>query len=285
MVKLAYEGFGAALAAERVPAAMTLLRYVGMWPLFAIAAWFESRFRLSRGEMRASMLSQFVASGLYMVLFMEGMRLAGPGPAAVMVAVAPLATIVLSVLMRQETAVPKLWVGVGLATVGVTAVGAGSLQDHGGSVWGIGMLLASAVLWGWSVVLAKPVLGQVGPFTMLAVGIPAAMLLVVPYGAGAVAAVDWSGVTALGWLGAGYLAFVAGFAAFWAYYHGLRAVGATQTGLNMYLIPPTAAVFGWWILGDAMGWKEWLGMGLVLVGVWIGRQATAVVVPSPAPES
>jgi hypothetical protein len=47
--------------------------------------------------------------------------------------------------------------------------------------------------------MSKPVLGEVGPFTMLAVGIPAAMLLVVPYGWDDMMAIQWQRIDFTGW--------------------------------------------------------------------------------------
>lgn len=271
VIKLLYEAFEPVLEPARAPAALTVLRYLIMWPLFALAAWHESRFRISRPMLWKSMLAQFVASGIYMVLFMEGMRMAGAGPASVIISFSPLVAILLAWGLKLERGSPRLVAGLTIASIGVALVGVNALSEGHGGLLGILLLLASALSWGVSVVMSKPVLGEVGPFTMLAVGIPAAMLLVVPYGWDDMMAIQWQRIDFTGWWTLGYLALVAGFGAFWAYYKGLADVGPTRTGLTQYLIPPVASILGWLVLGERMGAGEWIGLVCVLAGLALAR--------------
>jgi probable blue pigment (indigoidine) exporter len=282
MVKVTYLGFATALPVAHAPAAVTLLRYLGMWPIFAIAAWYESRWRIPRRQIGRVLLAQFVASGVYMILFMEGMRLAGPGPAAVMLGFAPLSTILLSLVLRMEKFSWSLLGGTLLATAGVVMVGLAAQTDSHSDPLGILLLFISALTWGLSVVMSKPILGEVKPFTMLAVGMPAALLLVTPYAWTAMGEVNWVAIAPNGWLGLAYLILVAGVAAFWAYYRGLSDVGPAQTGLVQYLIPPVAAISGFLMLGQAMTPLEWVGMAVVIAGLaWARRETTTV----PPPET
>lgn len=282
VVKLTYQGFASALPMAHAPAAVTLLRYLGMWPIFAIAAWYESRWRIPRHQIGRVLLAQLVASGIYMILFMEGMRLAGPGPAAVMLGFAPLSTILLSLMLRMERFSWSLLGGTLLATAGVVLVGLAAQGDAYSDPLGILLLFLSAITWGLSVVMSKPILGEVKPFTMLAVGMPAALLIVAPYAWTAMREVNWSEISPQGWLGLAYLILVAGVAAFWAYYRGLSDIGPAQTGLVQYLIPPVAAISGFLMLGQVMTPLEWAGMVVVIAGLaWARRETTTV----PPPET
>jgi len=97
------------------------------------------------------------------------------------------------------------------------------------------------------------------------------MLLVVPYGWDDMMAIQWQRIDFTGWWTLGYLALVAGFGAFWAYYKGLADVGPTRTGLTQYLIPPVASILGWLVLGERMGAGEWIGLVCVLAGLALAR--------------
>ncbi len=66
-----------------------------------------------------------------------------------------------------------------------------------------------------------------------------------------------------------YLGGVVTFGAYSLYNYGLQNISASQASVYVNLIPVFAVLLGWMILGERLTLFQGLGMGLVLLGVWL----------------
>lgn len=259
-IKFAYLGFS--------PAAAGLLRYLLMVPLMLAWAWSAGvPLRYPKGEFWRTNLAGFWGSGVYMVLFLEGMRLASPAHAATALATAPILTTVFSVLLGHDRFTWRLAAGSAVAYSGVCCMALLGGEGKQGELLGTALVALSAVFWAWSVVCYRNLVERQAPLQALVLSFPAAMLVMGAYGARPLLATDFSAVPAAAWWAMGYLVVVAGVLAFAAYYRGLADVGPATTSLTQYLIPPTAALAQWALLGVPLRWAEWAGLALVAAGV------------------
>ena len=277
VVKIAGQSF--------TPPALSLLRFLGMWPLLiGVMAAMKLPLSFPPGRERTRVIfSGFLASGLYMVLFLEGMARSSAAQGAITLATAPIFIALFSVMAKQEVFRARLLVGSLIALAGVaTVVLAGHGSGTGGTVMGSVLILLSAIVWAWSVVVMRPLLASWSPVSVLTWSFSGAALALIPYGAVALWRQDWGAVTVSGWLALGYLVVVAGVLAFIAYYKGLADVGPNQTSMTQFFIAPTAAFTGWILLGQAMNVIQILGLAVVIVGVFIASRKTPVATETPA---
>lgn len=254
-----------------VPAA-TLFRYLIMWPMMAALAWATGQqVRLAREERGTFWFAGFLGSGVYMVLFLEGMSRVGAAQGAVCLATVPLWVGLFAVLKGQERFRWSLLVGTVVAYVGVaTVVLAGSGPRHWTPL-GIGLVLASALVWAGSVVLMTPLVAGRPALGVFSATFPGAAVVLVPYGAGSLMAMDFGALTWVGWVAMAYLVFLAGTGAFVAYYTGLRDVGPTGAALSQYFVPIVAAGAAWGLRGEAMNWAQGAGILVAVGGVALAR--------------
>ena len=80
------------------------------------------------------------------------------------------------------------------------------------------------------------------------------------------------------------------------YYALIAEMGATAASFVTYIIPVVGIILGWAILDEHLAWTGFLGMALIVVGVWVsvgrangnrdsGAGNRESCVPAPNPES
>jgi drug/metabolite transporter (DMT)-like permease len=148
--------------------------------------------------------------------------------------------------------------------------------------WGDLCGLITSVFFGLYVLAVRHARGRhgAGRLSFLSTAVTAACLLVValaleprlaPQSAGGIAAL--LGLAAISHAGGQGLVAVA-----------LGWLPATFSSLVIFLEAIAAAVFGWLILGEALGTAQFLGGALILIGIWVARpRATAPAIGAVGP--
>lgn len=264
ILKLAYREFE--------PGALGLVRFLAMVPLmFLVAKVMGQQATIAPGDKGRLWLGGFLASGLYMVLFLEGTQRVTAAQGAIMLATAPLWISFFAILARQEQFRWSLVMGLVVAYAGVGMVILGGGRDLGGSPLGIALTLSSAMVWGLSVVFMNPLLQGAPAVGVFAKALPPAGWIMVPYGAYSVFHTDFGGISGTGWFALAYLVLVAGLASFVLYYVGVQAVGPAQAGMTQYIVPVVTAVGQFFVLGISMTPLQIMGIFVVLGGVALAR--------------
>jgi drug/metabolite transporter (DMT)-like permease len=260
--------------------AVGLLRYVITLAIMAVVCVLaRESLRYDREVAGRVLFIGFLAHGVYMVLFLEGMRLCTPADAAILLAVAPIFTYLLSVLYRHEAFSVIALLGSLLAFVGVGAVvGFGTRQGQS-SIGGYALIIAAAALWAWSVVLSKPFLKHYSPMRLFTLSMPGALPVMLVYGTVALLRTDWRGVEPISWLALAHISLIAGALGFTGFYAGVRDVGATGAMLYQFLVPPVAAVAAWWLLGTPLQPIQGVGFVLIVIGICVSESARRALTP------
>lgn len=264
-IKLAYR--------EVDPPAVSIVRYLAMLPLLAaLTILAGDSLRYPKGQVLRYLWAGFLFGGVYMVLFLEGMRRATPAEGAIALATIPIWTTLIAALRGQEILTRRLVAGVGLGFVGVAVVIAGGPQGLSigslGTVW----VLGSALVWAYSITLMQPLLAERSPYSVTTLALPGSALALIPYGALATVRQDWGAISVEGWLALGYMAVMAGVIGFATFYIGVRQVGPARSSLVQYFIPFIAAASGWWVLGTPMTWTQGAGLVVVLAAMALVRR-------------
>lgn len=94
---------------------------------------------------------------------------------------------------------------------------------------------------------------------------------------------DTGAVPSSAWISIVYLALVVTVFAFVIWFVGLRVIPASTAGAFTGMIPITAVLSAWMILGEEIGWAHVLGIGLVLAGILMVANARGTALPEPVP--
>ena len=159
-----------------------------------------------------------------------------------------------------------LWVV--LAGVGVALLGAspGSLD-----LVGVVLALLAGALWAAYIVIAGPVGRRWEGISGLSVGSTVgALALAIP---GLLLAGDALGHPRV-WLVATAVALLSSVVPYALELHARRVIKAATFSILMSLEPAAAALFAWVVLGEWLGWVEWLAMAAVVVAS-VGAVRTA----------
>ncbi|MFC7177536.1 EamA family transporter [Halosegnis marinus] len=81
------------------------------------------------------------------------------------------------------------------------------------------------------------------------------------------------------------MALVAGVGGFTLYFVLLRRLGPFSMGLLEYVIPPFAALTGWYYLDERLGATAVLGFALVLVGFAVVKRGRLLAAVGARPDT
>jgi drug/metabolite transporter (DMT)-like permease len=253
---------------------VALGRFLVAWPGFALLLW---RAGGLPGLRRADALRILVASlagvTAYHLALNEGERSTASGVAALIVALAPAATLALSLAVGLESWAPRRVAGIALAFAGVVVVvllGSGaSFSLHG--LRGPLLVLIAPLSFALYNVLYKPLLGRFDLLALTAAGGLIGSLMFLPFentGAldrfVALDAGDWLSLIALG-LGATLGGYVT-----WSI--ALRGLEPSRAMSYLYLVPPLAVAIGALALGESVSAWLLLGGALVIGGVAVAQR-------------
>jgi drug/metabolite transporter (DMT)-like permease len=196
------------------------------------------------------------------------------GLAALLMALVPTSTLLVSVLLGMERFSPARAVGLLLALGGVGLTVAADLDDSGRLI-AIAVIVTATVLYALGAVYAKRFVSGTASALTIATGqvisaggvsLFGALLLDPRPTAEALAPTVLGSVLALGTLGTG--------AAFLVFYVLIERVGATNTTLVTYLIPLVAVVAGAVVLGERLPPEALAGGVLIGLGIWLAQRGT-----------
>lgn len=254
------------------PEAVAVLRWAGMVPwMYFLAKLAKQDLAMDKPTKWKVWFAGFLSSGVYMAVFVAGMANTSATQGSIALATAPIWITWFAMGLRQEAFRWSAVFGPLVAFSGVVLVisKAGPGQ---GTIQGTALCLLSAVIWAASVVYLRPILKEQPALKVMTVSLPAAGLAVVPYGMAGVLRVDWAHVTPLGWACMAYLVLVAGSLAFVAYYKTIEDLGPARAGIAQFLVPPTAMVIESCVHWRLPVWTQVVGVGVVLVGVWLSTR-------------
>lgn len=255
------------------PPAVALVRTcaVGLFFLLIFLGRKEDRSLPPREDMIRIALQGTLALGIYMILFLEGLKETPAGITSILLATIPLMSASLSVWAKQEQFRPNLFVGGLIAVAGIVVLLVGSgMKLSGGTLHGPLLVLSSAIIWSVSVIIIRPTLDRLSPYRIFVLSVPFALLVMIPYGAKAALAVNWSEITPTTWAYFAHVSLLSGGLAFITYYIGVRQLGAGPASAYQYLVPPGATILAALINHERLLPIQFLGMFIVLVGVISG---------------
>lgn len=226
-------------------------------------------------------LLQFAgAFGLYYFALVEVQA----GLGQTLLALVPLATLILAVVQRQERLSGAAVLGAFIGLVGVGLISRDPLQ---GSVSVLSLLavLGSVLCFGQALVLVRR-LPPVHPVALNAIGMLAAALVLI--GASAIAGEQFMLPERFEtWVALGYVAAIGSVVVFLLHVWIVQRWSASRTAYVMLLVPFVTVILSAWLDQEPITTGLVIGGLLVLAGVYVGalRQSSSASVPAPKPSA
>lgn len=267
-----------ALAGAFDPAALTLGRLlVGAAALTLIARpW---RHRLPRGRTLALTAAYGVVwFGLYNVALNAAETSLDAGTTALIVNIRPLLIALGAGVFLREGFPRPLMLGLAVAFAGVAVIALSTRESAEVGVDGVLLALGAALAYAAGALLQKPTLRHVRPAFSTWLGCSIGALVCLPF---APRLLDQLAVASMGevaWLVyLGLLPTAVGFVA-WSY--AIERLSAGTVASTTYLVPATAILVSWLVLGEVPVALAFAGGALCLAGVAITRWRPRT--PAPA---
>ncbi len=215
-----------------------------------------------------------VGNTVYQVLFVYGIDWTLAGNASLMLAAAPIFTMLFSVMFKQERIGSMALAGVIISFVGIGLVvwgGTKAISFSSDTVRGDLTVLAAAAAWSAYTVGSAPLVRRYGalPITAVTMYIGGVGLLAVSVPA--FLAQDWGAVRPVTWLALLYSGAFAIALAYFIWYYSIRHIGNTRTAVYTNFIPVVALVIAWLTLAEVPTWLQVVGAGAIVGGTVLVR--------------
>jgi len=212
-----------------------------------------------------------------------GMQWTEAGVASIIQSVGPVFAVVLAVMFLGEGLTRMKVVGGALAILGTAGIVTGGGEALGSStLLGNLLMVVTAAAYAVGGTIAKYVLRDVDPTTMMAVGTPFALI---PLAIGAAFETDavssLQNASAAAWASVLFLALFATGITMILWYRVLARVELSHLAYFIYLIPVFSVALSWAILGETISAVQALFAGVIIAGVAVAQReepSTAVAV-------
>lgn len=254
--------------------------YVVRYSLMTATLWVtcglsKVPIQIHKGDFWRVFYFGFVSMGLYLFIFVLGMKYASPAEGALIIALSPLMTAIGGFFIGEHPYSLRVILGGIVAVGGVSLVvlgpGSGGFGSHlGGDL----LVLISAVLWAHQTLLSKPLLARYSAMQLMAlrtIGALPVSLFFLPQALGT----PWSKVNAVTWLSVVYVATLSGVLAFTLFYYGVKLIGASKTTTYQYFTPIVTVILAFLILGSPITSAQIFGTAIVIGGLAVARQGDA----------
>jgi len=264
---------GRILAQEVQPWSGSFLRFlvasVGMIPL----VWhFEGRLQpLRKKEVLLVFLSGMTGVFLYNVFFLTGLQTVQAGRASVIVASNPvLISLFAALLFRGERMTPRKILGVALSVCGaVFVITRGHPEEilQGAAGRGEMFIFGCVASWVSYSLIGKVVMRDVQPVSAVTYACLVGASALLPPALIEGMAGNLGSYSIASWLSIVYLGFFGTCLGFIWYYEGIRQIGPSKAGVFINVVPISAVIMSFFLLGETIDVSLLTGGALVLAGI------------------
>ncbi|MBX3071025.1 MAG: DMT family transporter [Thermomicrobiales bacterium] len=242
---------------------------------FALLAIRRQPLRVDRSDYGRFVVAGVSGFGAYNLLFVMGLSRTSAFSAAILIATAPIFTLLFASALGIERVFPRQWLGVAVAFVGIV-IFVGEKLLHGLPASGDLLNLLAAVCFAIYGLTTQDLVRRNGAPLTTAWSALIGFVAIAPFTAGALTDQDWQGMQWRGWTAVLYAAVLSMFVAYtlWSWAIGRSTAGRTVPYL--FLIPVFTGLFSVIFLRDDIGVYQLVGAGFALVGVALARRSAGV---------
>ena len=186
--------------------------------------------------------------GLYNVVLNAGEQRVDAGTAAMLVGIGPILIALLAGILLREGFPRPLIAGCAVAFAGVVVIGLTTSERGLDAGLGAALCLVAALAYAGGVLTQKPLLQRVSALQVTWLACSVGALVCLPFAPTLLREIGQAEATAVGW--AVYLGVFPTALAFTTWAYALARTTAGRLGATTYLVPPSAVILGWAILGE-----------------------------------
>lgn len=210
----------------------------------------------------------------YQLFFIIGVNYTYAANAAVMLGTIPIWVAILSQFFTDEKLTPLKAIGVLFAFVGVTFIITGSndpLSFESETFLGNIIILVAALCWATFTILSRKYLRIYSPVQfsafMSVIGLIGLLIIGLPF----LIKLEWGNISMIGYGGIFYSGALSIGLAYIIWNNGVKKIGAVRTAAYQNLVPVLGLVFGLILLGEELFLLQYIGAGLVIIGIVLAR--------------
>jgi drug/metabolite transporter (DMT)-like permease len=221
-----------------------------------------------RGDAGRVLAMGLFGTGGYLACAWWAMASVPSGLVALISAAVPLFVALGEAVLLRRPPQGLAWLGLGLGWAGVALLGGLRAAEgfSGAEAMGLALALLGAVSQAAGLLAFAPARGRVDAWTANAGQCAASALLLLALALWREGA-PLTAISAPALAGLLWSALVVGIAGYALYFVMLRRLPASTAAALQLLAPPLAAVFGWALLGERLGWSDVLGGAITLSGL------------------
>jgi drug/metabolite transporter (DMT)-like permease len=241
---------------------------------------------VSRRDLALVVGSGIAWFALYNLTLNEAERHVDAGTASMLVNTGPIFIALFAAFFLGEGLPPRLWAGIAVAFAGSVVIGLATSQPgqgSDGSLLGIVLCIASAVLYGLGVTFQKPALRNVSPLQVTWIACLTGWLICLVFTPTLIAEATVVDGTKLAWLV--YLGLFPTSIGFLTWTYALSRTLAGRLGATTYLVPPVVVGMAWVLLGEVPPVLAIAGGIACIAGVIVARMPARTsrrLTPEPA---
>ena len=238
-------------------------------------------------------LQAFTGIFLFRVLLLWGLLFTSAAEGGVITSTTPAVVGLISFVFLKERPSASVWAGIVLAVGGIVALNvlgseAGSSEARGpapflGNLLVFGAVVSEALF----TIFGKAAAERVTPLATAALASVLSLALFLPFGLYQAASFDFSSVGLAGWVSVlHYGAFVTALG-YLLWFGGLSKVPASTAGVFTGVLPVSAVLLSYLVLGEPFSWAHPVGVACVLLAILLiarQRPATAAATVSDPPK-
>ncbi|HMA76707.1 MAG TPA: DMT family transporter [Candidatus Krumholzibacteriaceae bacterium] len=232
---------------------------------------------LKKFPVRIIAMGGFGIAGYNIFLYL-GQSEIKPGAAALITTLSPLFTMIFSVILLKVKVPLKRIIGVIIAFAGLYCVvmwggiGLGNVTDISNAEITYALITGLApISWSLYTIIGKSLTKHYTPSIISSLSL---VIGTIPF----ILAADGNFFSAVAemnsthWLALSHLSILCTIAGYWIWNTGLKYLPATSVASFIYLNPPMAAIFGWFLYGEEITLFFIAGSAVILTGLWLAQK-------------
>jgi drug/metabolite transporter (DMT)-like permease len=210
-------------------------------------------------------LMAVINNAIPFTLIATGQTMIASGLASVINATTPLFVVGLMAMAGRDRLLPRKVAGILTGIAGVAVLKGGSLAGPGSETLGILCCLGAALCYGLSSLWVTVRLSGVPPLTLATSQLLCASLVMVAVAFAAEDPTVLRDASATAWLAMAGLGLLSTAFAYLVFFHIIAKAGVANVQLVTMIIPVSAILMGYAVLGETLDWQEILG-ALIIIG-------------------
>lgn len=261
------------------PGAILFWRYFVMGAVLVAVCHFTGQsLKLPKEHRNKILFAGLNSMGIYMIFFMEGVKLTSAGEAAIILVTNPIMVAIWMMILRLEAkSTAKIigsivaFIGVGLVVIGRPGV-VSTTKETTDRLLGDLFMILGAISWSWSVVISKPLSAHIKPLPLFTMSMLGGLPVVFLYGFAPALRVHWQSFTPWQWTNFAQIVLGSGVIGMVFYYKGISQLPASIATMHQFLVPVLATGFAALVLHERLAWVQAIGLAVLFVGVLVAMK-------------